>query len=342
MKILFIGDPHIKLDNHEEIDILLIHLCQICKEIEFERIIIGGDLMHYHERIFTQALNKTLSFIKELSVFAPIDILVGNHDMINNQQFLTSNHWMNVLSDIKNVSIIEKPVIRWFGNFSILLCPYVYPGRFIEALETVDIDWRDRNIIFAHQEFKGCKMGSIVSIDGDDWKKQYPQIISGHIHDNQKIGDNIYYPGAPLQHAFGDTNKRVVCFIDEKQQITDIILNVPKKIIIKGSIDEVNKRVEKENTKENKKENKNIKLKISATIEEFKIFKETNEYKDYIKNGIKIQLDVKKNSDKDEKKEDENIKIIQSSFPTILKNLIILDSDPLLKKIFNEIKNSNI
>ena len=65
--------------------------------------------MHYHERIFTQALNKTLEVVTTLLNYAPVDILVGNHDMINNQQFLTSNHWLNVLAGYKNVTVIDKP-----------------------------------------------------------------------------------------------------------------------------------------------------------------------------------------------------------------------------------------
>lgn len=72
MKILFIGDPHIKTDNHEEIDILVSELKKICESNHIDYIIIGGDLMHYHERIFTQALNKSLEFVTFLSTFARI------------------------------------------------------------------------------------------------------------------------------------------------------------------------------------------------------------------------------------------------------------------------------
>ena len=36
-------------------------------------------------------------------------ILVGNHDLINNQQFLSTNHWMNALKDWPNIFIVDKP-----------------------------------------------------------------------------------------------------------------------------------------------------------------------------------------------------------------------------------------
>ena len=39
-------------------------------------------------------------------------LLVGNHDYINNQQFLTNNHWMNAMKDWNNVTIIDKVIKR--------------------------------------------------------------------------------------------------------------------------------------------------------------------------------------------------------------------------------------
>ena len=316
MRILFIGDPHIKTDNHDEIDILLLQLETICDDEKVDQIVIGGDLMHYHERIFTQALNKTLEFVRRLSIKCPVDILVGNHDMINNQQFLTSNHWLNVFHSFHNVTVIDKPLKRISGEFVYLLCPYVFPGRFIEALETVELDWKTCHLIFAHQEFKGCKMGSIISSEGDDWKIEYPQVISGHIHDNQKI-NNIYYPGSPLQHAFGDTDKRVVCIFDK--DIRDIELNVPKKKIVKTTIDDL---ANLKTTLSN-----HLKLKIKATTEEFKLFKQTTEYKEYTDKGVKIQLD---------KIENHSIETENKSFQSLLQDMVEKDGDSLLKKIYIE------
>jgi DNA repair exonuclease SbcCD nuclease subunit len=316
MKILFIGDPHIKTDNHIDVDILLSELEKICQSITFDLIIVGGDVMHYHERIFTQALNKTLHFIKTLSKYAHIDILVGNHDMINNQQFLTSNHWLNVFSE-KNISVIDKPIKKQIDKFIFMLCPYVFPGRFIEALETVDKNWQECNVIFAHQEFKGCKMGSIISVEGDEWKQEYPQIISGHIHDNQII-NNIYYPGTPLQHSFGDSEKRIVCYIDENNKIINLDLNVPKKKIVKATLSTLPEIKET-----------SMKIKLSATQEEFKLFKQSDQYKEYIDKGVKIQLEKTKSE----------IHSDQKTFQTILDDLILKDGNSLLKKIYKSIIN---
>jgi DNA repair exonuclease SbcCD nuclease subunit len=325
MRFLFIGDVHIKNDNSEEIDILVNEINRICSEEKYDYIVVGGDVMHYHEKLFTPCLNKSLSFLTNLSSKAYTFVLVGNHDYVNNSEFLSENHWMNSLKNRDNLKIVDN-VIE-YEDF--ILCPYVYPGRFIEALETKTKNWKDKKLIFAHQEFKGCKMGAIISSEGDQWGESYPFVISGHIHDNQKIGTNIYYPGTPLQHSFGDTDKRVLCdiLIDEEKNfiMKDIDLNVPKKHIIKTNIKEISNLTIDEN-----KDTK-IKIKLDVSNEEFKLFKETKQYKELIDKGVKIQINKKK-------KEENHEQIHESSdnFTLLLESMIEKD-EPLVKTLYEEI-----
>jgi DNA repair exonuclease SbcCD nuclease subunit len=332
MKFLFIGDVHIKTDNSEEIDILIQEIDRICSEEKYDYIIVGGDVMHYHERLFTQCLNKSLFFLNKLSKITYTYVLVGNHDYVNNSEFLTENHWMNSLKKLDNIKIVDN--VLEFEDF--ILCPYVYPGRFVEALETKTKNWMNKKIIFCHQEFKNCKMGAITSIDGDDWKEEYPYIVSGHIHDNQKVGKNIYYPGSPLQHSFGDSDTRVLCnislFKDKKkiniEDIIDIPLNVPKKRIIKTNLENL------KNLKNIKDTNQKIKIKLDVSNEEFKLFKETKDYKDLINNGVKIQINKKKmveNKDKKDEREDKD-----TNFTYLLESMIDNDEE-MVREIYNEV-----
>lgn len=333
MRFLFIGDVHIKTDNAEEIDILITEIDRICSNVKYDYIIVGGDVMHYHERLFTQCLNKSLYFLNKLSKITYTYVLVGNHDYINNSEFLTENHWMNSMKNVDNLKIIDKVT----EEKEFILCPYVYPGRFIEALETNNSlksrRWINKKIIFAHQEFRGCKMGAIISTEGDQWTSDYPYVVSGHIHDNQKIGTNIYYPGSPLQHAFGDSETRVLCDIsiedEEKYPIlVDIPLNVPKKRIMKTSLNkikDINKMLDSGSDDK-------IKIKLDVSNEEFKLFKETKDYKDLINKGVKIQISKKKDDHKDdiyEKKEEVH-------FTSILENIIDMD-EPMVREIYNEV-----
>lgn len=347
MNILFIGDPHIRPDNTEEVDILIHEIERVCRDASrpFDMIVIGGDVMHYHERVFTPALNKALEFIDKMRTIAPTYVLVGNHDAINNSIFLTEHHWMNALKKWENVYIVDNIIVK--GD--IILCPYVPPGRLIEAIETSlpRDEWVNKKIIFAHQEIKGCRMGAIMSEHGDEWKDKYPVLISGHIHDHQKVGENVYYPGTPLQHSFGDSDVRVVTSIvinndNDYDDIKPVFLplRVPVKKIVKSTLKDLTTFLSKmENV------DKNIKVKLDTTTVEFSAFKQTTQYKDLVKQGVKFQLkpqtkkynnnddENKENEENDEDEENDNK---NEDFSTILKELVKNDSK-LVNDIYHEL-----
>jgi hypothetical protein len=307
-KIICIGDPHFKTDNVKNVHHFTSRLYDFLSDIDnIDMIVVLGDLLHTHERLHTIPLNLAYDFIRKLSMFAPTYVLVGNHDMINNQQFLSTNHWMNSMKYWDNVIIVDT-VIN-VGNY--IFCPYVPNGRFKEALNTCDIDITTTSIIFAHQEFKGCKMGAIESNSEDVWTtNDGPYIVSGHIHARQFITDTqeyllseglydidemnhpIYYTGSAMQHAFGESEKNIIAVIedvvDECVYLQEIDLGLPRKKILYMDLDKVCNDLDEEDI-ENKFENgDDIKLSISGNYEEFKNFKKTQKYKKIVKKGIKI------------------------------------------------------
>lgn len=261
-----IGDIHIKTDNISDIELFHSKLLNYLNEHKPTYIIVLGDVLDRHEHIHTLPLNKAYEIIDSLRKIAFTYVLVGNHDMINNSQFLTTNHWMNGMKEWENVKIVDTVIYNEKENF--LLVPYVPVGRFEEALILSGYDYTNANIIFAHQEFKGCKMGAITSELGDVWKKEYPQIISGHIHSHQII-NNVYYTGSSLQNAFGETENVYLIYYtcDNEKTFQKIDLGLPKKRIIYTNIDDVDDLKFKENSDDK------IKITLSGNYEEFKVFK---------------------------------------------------------------------
>ena len=61
-----------------------------------------------------------------------------------------------------------------------------------------------------------------------------PFILSGHIHSNQKLQRNIYYPGSSMQHAFGESDRNIIAFVN---LIMDDIYILAADIDLNGSID---------------------------------------------------------------------------------------------------------
>lgn len=333
MKILAIGDPHFRTNNISECELLHKQLINIISEQPPDLIIVLGDLLHYHERLHTTALNQAYKFINMLRNYTHTFILTGNHDFISNAQFLTDKHWMNALKEWKNVTIVDKVISFRQNNKHIILLPYVPPGRFEEALNTLQESWKTADAIFCHQEFYGVQMGAIKSLDGDKWLLDYPYVFSGHIHDRQQLQPNLYYVGSCIQHAFGESSKKTVALLNfEKESINilEIPTNLPRKKIVYIDIEDVGEFKEKEDSRDH------IKLCVKGTYEQFKGFKKTKQYKDLISQGVKIAYKPQQ-LEKIEEDVQENI-----VFDDILYKLVMKDKNSyLLKSYYHVIHNKN-
>ena len=97
-KILIIGDPHLRAEYMNIVELFCDQIKSICQKNNYEFIVVLGDVLHNHEKINTTVLNKAIDLFETISTDTKLFVLVGNHDMIDNSQFLTTNHWMNCLN----------------------------------------------------------------------------------------------------------------------------------------------------------------------------------------------------------------------------------------------------
>jgi len=325
LKVIVIGDQHFKIDNIEEVDIFISRITNLIQEKQPDFVVLLGDLLDTHERIHSIPLNRAYRFIDNIRKISKTYVLVGNHDMSDNQQFMTENHWLNALKEWTNVIVVDRIISEEIKDMKFIFCPYVYVGRFQEALNLLDTDWKDAKCIFAHQEFYGCKMGAFNSIDGDRWDIENPQVISGHIHLNHKPQENIYYPGSSLSVAFGESAKNIVpevIFEEDIIEINEIDLNMPKKKIIYIDSEKADDIIIPES------EDK-IKLSISGEYEDFKTFKKTKKYKELTQKGVKVVFKPKRAEIKNKK---DNIKECLDNNPN--------DFNDIIRTIIEQQKNS--
>lgn len=208
---LAIGDPHFKINNtshsQEFVD----------KSLEFidqnpiiDIIVVLGDVHDKHQVAHTVISTAVSEYFRQLQARKPLFIVVGNHDRPNNQDHLSSIHSFNDMKSWSNTYVVDQVLDVTINDFRLVFVPYVYPGRFNEALNTIDDPLHKTAMIFAHQEFEGVKMGHIKSVKGDKWHKGFPWIVTGHIHDYWFNGQNIIYTGTPMQHAFGDSADKTI------------------------------------------------------------------------------------------------------------------------------------
>lgn len=345
--VLAIGDPHFQINNIQEVDIFLDRIVALAQEKQPDLIIVLGDLLHTHERLHTIALNKAHEFIEKMRNISKTYVIVGNHDMCNNQNFLDTNHWMNAMKEWNNTIIVDTIVSETVKDIKFIFSPYVPPGRFEEALNTYDGDWTDANCIFSHQEFAGCKMGAIISVEGDRWPITNPHVVSGHIHSRQIPQENIYYTGSAMQHAFGESEQNIIAYLTfhtgvRNYQREEIDLCLPRKKIIYMDINTIDE-YETPNTEDK------IKVSISGVYDDFKAFKKTKKYKNMLEKGVKIvfkpkKIEIKKHKENIEQncvdqKENDEIST-DTNFKTILLNIVNEQKNSHLLQAFELVVNN--
>lgn len=232
VRCLAIGDPHIRKDNIEDSEIMIKKIVDQVKLLDPDFVVNLGDTLHYHETMNqtsrTLAVNK---FILEIAKIKPIFIIIGNHDRINHTDFMSEYHPFPGEKGLKNVYIIENTQVHYIMGKKFVFVPYVFPGRFKEALFTCikEEELLDQSITccFAHQEFHGASFGGGEKSNiGDLWDVRYPYVVSGHIHQYQLLDDGILYIGTPRHQEHGDNTKKTISLLtytDEREPIEERI-----------------------------------------------------------------------------------------------------------------------
>ena len=333
VKILCIGDPHIQTDNIPEIDMFMNKIEELVQSSNPDLIVVLGDILHTHERLHTTALNKAYELINLLKGYTKTYILTGNHDYINNSQYLTDKHWMNGMKEWSNVCIVDTVKSLTIGDNKFMFVPYVPPGKFVDALETCnECNWKTVDCIFAHQEFAGCKMGAIISIEGDKWCDEYPPVVSGHIHQKQQIG-NVYYTGSALQHAFGESEKNIIAVLSfgpDGYNKVEHNLELPRKKIVYVNMDDIDNYEVKDTPDK-------IKGTLTGNHDDFKALKKSEKYKELVDKGLKVVFKPEKN-----KVKDDVLDIKEDNFSCILDTIVNNRKDPYLLQAYDLIVNNRI
>jgi DNA repair exonuclease SbcCD nuclease subunit len=287
MKILVIGDPHFKVTNVAETEVMCKKIIEYITKSTPDLIVILGDVLDTNERIHMTPLIHASNFMKACQDLAPLYVIIGNHDRRHNKVFLTPDHPFVALHGWHNTTICDVVKFITINDLNLLFVPYVEPGRFNDALNTCE-HWQSAHIIFCHQEFKGAHMGPVISEHGDDWDAENPYVISGHIHEHQLVGTNIFYPGTPMQHHYDTNYEKWIWLFDIHPNIREHAdlkyekwsLNLPIKKEINLKIMDINGyKLEK---------NVMLKINIEGTPSEIKTLLKHPKINEWKKKGVKI------------------------------------------------------
>lgn len=249
INVVTIGDPHFKASNPQIMNDFVSQTIQLVEKLKPDFIVILGDVMHDFGKAKESCHSKIIKWMVKMAETSDVFLIIGNHDRPNNQHFLTDNHFFNGIKYHPNITVVDTvkstEVLKEGATKSVrfIFVPYVPPGEFGNALETLKVPIKDSppEAIFAHQEFRGAKMGAVVSEKGDIWPDKNPLVISGHIHESQNVGKKVMYVGTPYQTTYKEGSNKgiyVFSFGDGNVKLKRCKLNIRVKCSIPLNVDE--------------------------------------------------------------------------------------------------------
>jgi DNA repair exonuclease SbcCD nuclease subunit len=309
--VLAIGDLHYDSAHADEDQKLSVEILRIVNDSTIRHgrkpiVVILGDTLHHHEKIFSQSMGDAVAFFKKLrDVASHLYILVGNHDMPSGHDYLRERHWLHAIKDEwLGTTVVDRPMVANWNGRVVILAPYVPPGMFERSLRDSGIEstLTQASAVFCHQEFRGAQFGASNSAVGDVWPAHYPFVISGHVHKNQILGGNVYYPGSAQQLAFGDSSKTVVAEIllrgSQKLLRSEIEIQGmrKKKMYSIPDIKGAEKSSKITSALSRARAGDAVRLSLAGTPAEFQAFLKTDVYSELVRAGTIVSLRRPRNS----------------------------------------------
>ena len=193
-KILFIGDPHLRMNNFDQ-SIKFLRWVEEQVEILKPDIVCNlGDTFHNHAVLRSELLKEFRDHVLKCTHDnIPYWYVLGNHDQYKPKD--SKYHALQLFEDIHMFTLFDKTT----HLEEITVVPYVQ--------EFKDFPTDTRPIVITHNTFIGADYGFKREDCGINADKIHADvIISGHIHKRQSFG-KVHYPGTPFAHTATDVNQ---------------------------------------------------------------------------------------------------------------------------------------
>lgn len=282
MKFVHLSDLHIgkrvnEVSLIEEQKYILDKICGIIGTCRPDAVIIAGDV--YDKQVpSAEAVMLFDDFLVKLSALAPHTFIIsGNHDSAERNAFgarLMGSMGIH-MSPVYNGHISPVTISDEWGKVHFHMLPYIRPAQvrhFLDeeekagistydsavrkAIEKMEIDPNERNILITHQfvtgsartESEDINVGGLDNVDADAFSP-FSYVALGHLHRPQDCTDiRIRYCGSPLKYSFsevGDQKSVTVVTMDGKGRIEREL--IPLKPLrdwhdIRGTYEEVTAR----------------------------------------------------------------------------------------------------
>lgn len=178
---------------------------------ELDLVVVMGDTLDRFGDIKTEPLRKAVGFLDALSRKVRTVLLIGNHDLPHKDCYPKDRHPFTALHHWgERMTVVDEAKLLEIEGYRLAFAPYVEPGKLLPMLDREIPNWKTSTAVFGHHELRGCSLGALKSHDGDIWEHDFPLAVMGHIHDYERLQENVIYVGTPMQHGYGDHPHKTV------------------------------------------------------------------------------------------------------------------------------------
>ena len=216
-KIVITNDLHFGVPGRLH-DILW--ACRALREYVFasniDTVFVLGDLFHDRRSLDIEVLSHVSKFLKETKDEYNQQWIVfpGNHDM-----FLRHSWEINSLTSLcEHLTVIEDVKIVKVDNTRFWVVPFItYEKSYMRVLKAIQPHIEPGDNLLTHVGICGATMNTCFLLQNwniiDFAKFPFNRIYTGHFHNKQQIGENVWYPGTPIPFKFdeGDITHGFYC-----------------------------------------------------------------------------------------------------------------------------------
>jgi len=219
MIIAHLSDIHIrKSKRHDEYKNVLKNLVNSLESFDVDRIAIVGDLLHNKRDLSPESVDLCRQYLDELSDVAPIDLILGNHDCVINQNSMDSLTPVVTMLQQKGkpINFYTESGLYDIGNN---ITYGVFAQQDDETKWPISFD-KDPNITYIalyHGAINGSKTSISHRIETDTNRTifdNYDYGMLGDIHSRQAIildengKSKVAYSGSLIQQNFGEDTEK--------------------------------------------------------------------------------------------------------------------------------------
>jgi len=212
-----------------------------------KRVIHLGDVFEKNNILEPEIVNSLLKTLKKYEhEFSEFIFLTGNHDKTGDMEEF--NKLLILDGQLgKKVRIISKPYLS-ARDVTEIFIPYMKDEERVEQVIEKTLNpsknvgyTKKHTVLYLHQTIIESEHGRMfIKGVNPEYLKQFKQVYCGHIHQSQKVRENVLIVGAPYPITFGDSNDRFVVIVENGKPIkrfkpahpkfikTDNVDDVPK------------------------------------------------------------------------------------------------------------------